>query len=188
MEKARFLLSDVTNLSAGEKDRLFAFLENKSKVILTEPQALITENSKLLGTDGQKMSKSYNNFIMLREDIDSINKKIKGMPTDPARVRREDKGDPEKCPVWQLHKVYSNAEVCEWIVSGCKSAGIGCIDCKKPLIDAINNEQLLMKEKAEPFLTDQNLVKNILADGAEKASKVAQSTMEKIKEAMNMDY
>lgn len=188
IEKARFLLSDVVNLSIGEKERLFAFLENKSKVILTEPQALITENSKLLGTDGQKMSKSYNNTIMLREDIDNINKKIKSMPTDPARVRREDKGDPLKCPVWQFHKVYSATDVQEWVINGCKTAGIGCIDCKKPLIDAINNEQVIMKEKAQPFIEDTNLVKNILADGAEKASNIATETMDRIKESMNMDY
>jgi tryptophanyl-tRNA synthetase len=188
LEKARFLLSDVVNLSMGEKERLFAFLENKSKVILTEPQALITENAKLLGTDGQKMSKSYNNTIMLREDIESINKKIKSMPTDPARVRREDKGDPDKCPVWELHKVYSNAEVKKWVINGCKTAGIGCIDCKKPLIDAINSEQMIIKEKAKPFLEDTNLVKNILADGAEKAAHIASGTMDRIKHVMHMDY
>lgn len=188
LDKARFLLSDVVNLSMGEKERLFAFLENKSKVVLTEPQALVTENSKLLGIDGQKMSKSYNNTIMLREDINIVSKKIKGMPTDPARVRREDKGDPNKCPVWQLHKVYSNEEVKDWVVKGCVSAGIGCIDCKKPLIDSINEEQITMLEKAKPFLEDTNLVKNILADGAEKASHVARDTMEKIRDAMHMDY
>lgn len=188
LDKARFLLSDVVNLSMGEKERLFAFLENKSKVILTEPQALITENAKVLGINGQKMSKSYNNTIILREDIDSINKKIKGMPTDPARIRREDKGDPDKCPVWQLHKVYSNVDVKKWVVDGCKTAGIGCIDCKKPLIDAINNEQIMMREKAKPFIEDTNLVKNILADGAEKASDVASENLERIRDAMHMDY
>ena len=155
---------------------------------MAEPQALITNTPKLIGVDGQKMSKSYANTIMLREDHDSVNKKIKAMPTDPARVRRSDSGDPEKCPVWQLHKVYSNNEVKTWVQAGCKSAGIGCIDCKKPLIDAICTEQNGIKERAEPFLEDRNLVRNILADGAEKASIIAQENMLKITQAMHLDY
>lgn len=188
LEKARFLLADAVNLSIGERDRLFAFLENKSKVILTEPQALLTSNAKLPGIDGQKMSKSYANTILIGEEIDVVNKKIREMPTDPARVRRTDPGDPEKCPVWQLHQVYSNDEVRDWVIKGCKSAGIGCIDCKKPLIDAINLEQMGIREKAKPFIEDPNLVTNILADGAEKASAVARDTMERIRDAMHMDY
>ena len=188
LEKARFILSDAINLSVGEEERLYAFLENKSRIILTEPQALVTKTPKLVGIDGQKMSKSYNNTIMLRESDDSINKKIKAMPTDPARVRREDKGDPEKCPVWQLHKVYSNDEVQDWVKIGCTNAGIGCIDCKKPLIDSICAEQNSIKERAKPFLEDHNIVKNILADGAEKAAIVASQNLAQVKEAMNLNY
>jgi tryptophanyl-tRNA synthetase len=188
LEKARFLLQDAINLSHGELARLSAFLENKSRVILTEPQALITNTPKLLGLDGQKMSKSYSNTIMLREDLDSTSKKIKVMQTDPARVRRTDSGDPARCPVWQLHKVYSTDEVCKWVVDGCKTAGIGCLDCKAPLIEAINIEQDKFRINAEPFLNDHNMVRNILADGAEKASAVASRTLKEVKQAINLDY
>ena len=181
-------MQDAVNLSSGERERLFAFLENKSRVILTEPQALVTSTPKLLGLDGQKMSKSYANTIMLREDTESVSKKIRVMQTDPARVRRNDVGDPERCPVWQLHKVYSNTEVCKWVVNGCTTAEIGCLDCKAPLIDAINQEQDKFREKAEPFLNDHNMVRNILADGAEKASEVANETLKEVKQAMDLDY
>lgn len=188
LDKARFLLKDAVNLSIGEKERLFAFLENKSKVILTEPQALITQSSKLPGLDGQKMSKSYNNTIMLREEPNLINKKIKEMQTDPARIRRTDPGDPQKCPVWQLHKVYSGEEVKQWVQVGCKTAGIGCIDCKKPLIESIQAESIQFRERAKPYLEDHNLVRNILADGAEKATQTAQDTLDMVKAAMGIKY
>jgi len=188
LEKARFLLADAVNLSINEEERLFAFLENKSKVILIEPHALITQTPKLTGVDGQKMSKSYNNTLMLREDADSINKKIKAMPTDPARIRRTDPGDPDKCPVWQLHLVYSNDGTKDWVRSGCISAGIGCLDCKKPLIEAICTEQAQFNERAAPYRGDYNLVRNLLADGAEKATEVANNTLQEVKQAMNILY
>jgi tryptophanyl-tRNA synthetase len=186
LEKARYLLKDAINLSSGDVDRLFAFLENKSKVILTEPQELITITSKLPGLDGQKMSKSYNNTITLREDAESITKKIRAMPTDPARIRRTDSGDPEKCPVWQLHKVYSNEEVKLWVQNGCTTAGIGCLDCKQPLIDSIVAEQQQFCANAAPYLEDSNLVRNIVADGAEKATEIARQTLTAVKEAMGL--
>ena len=188
LEKARFLLSDVVNLSLSEKERLFAFLENKSKVILTEPQALITEASKVIGVDGHKMSKSYNNTIMLKENIDGISKKVRLMPTDPARIRRADPGDPDKCPVWQLHQVYSGDEVKLWAKEGCISAGIGCLECKAPLIESIHKEQLGFIDRAKPYQDDINLIKNILADGAEAATKVAEETLAEVKEAMSINY
>ena len=188
LEKARFLLQDALNLSHGEKDRLYAFLEDKSRVILTEPQELVTSTPKLSGLDGRKMFKSYGNTIMLREDFDSINKKINVMQTDPARVRRTDCGNPNNCPVWELHKVYSSDEVKKWVVDGCTQAGIGCLDCKKPLIDAINLEQQAFKVKASPFIDDFNMVRNILADGAEKASAIASETLKEVKDAMNLDF
>lgn len=186
--KARFLLTDAVNLSLGERERLFAFLENKSKVILTEPHALITESPKIIGIDGQKMSKSFNNTIMLREGIDSISKKIRAMPTDPARIRRDDTGDPDKCPVWQLHEVYSDANTKAWVRDGCVSAGIGCLECKAPLIDAIDCEQKGFIEKAKSYENDVNLIKNILADGAEKATEIAKETLTEVKEVMNINY
>lgn len=188
LEKARFLLADAINLSIGERERLFAFLENKSKVILTEPQELITDSPLLAGLDGQKMSKSTNNTILLREDMDTIARKIRGMPTDPARVRRTDKGNPEKCPVWQLHQVYVDTSTKKWVQQGCVTAGIGCLECKKPLIDAVYAEQLQFIERAKPYEDDYNLVTNILADGAEKASEIAKETLAEVKDVMNINY
>jgi tryptophanyl-tRNA synthetase len=188
LEKARFLLTDAVNLSLGEKERLFAFLENKSRVILTEPQALVTDTPKIIGVDGQKMSKSFNNTIILRESIDNIGKKIRAMPTDPARVRRTDIGDPEKCPVWQLHQVYSNSEVKKWVQNGCVTAGIGCLECKAPLIDSIGREQATFRESASLYEGDTNLIKNILADGAEKATEIAKESLNEVKQVMNISY
>ncbi|MCC2624200.1 MAG: Tryptophanyl-tRNA synthetase [Burkholderiales bacterium] len=188
LEKARFLLKDAVNLSLGERERLFAFLENKSKVILTEPQALVTAASKLPGLDGQKMSKSYNNTLMLREAPDTISKKIKSMQTDPARIRRTDTGDPQKCPVWQLHRVYSNEEVKQWVQTGCTTAGIGCLDCKGPLIESIQAESEQFRERARPYIEDRNLVRNILADGAEKANETTEDTLDMVKSAMGIKY
>lgn len=186
--KARFLLTDAINLSLGEKERLFAFLENKSKVILTEPQALVSDTPKIVGIDGQKMSKSFNNTIVLREDIDSISKKIRAMPTDPARIRRDDPGDPAKCPVWQLHQVYSSPDTKQWVQNGCVSAGIGCLECKAPVIESIYAEQTGFIENAKQYKDDLNLIKNILADGAEKAAEVASETIAEVKQVMNIDY
>ena len=188
LEKARFLLTDAVNLSIGEKERLFAFLENKSRVILTEPQALLTDTPKVVGIDGQKMSKSGNNTIMLRENIDGISKKIRAMPTDPARVRRTDRGDPAKCPVWQLHEIYSDEKTKQWLRDGCTTAGIGCLECKAPLIEEIDAEQIKFRDKALPYQNDINLIRNILADGAEKASEIAEETLTEVKDVMNINY
>ena len=188
LEKARFLLTDAVNLSIGERERLFAFLENKSRVILTEPQELTSDTPKIIGIDGQKMSKSFNNTIKLRESIDSISKKIREMPTDPARVRRTDKGDPMKCPVWQLHLVYSVDDVKNYVKNGCVSASIGCLECKTPLVDAIGVEQCKFRENAKAYEGDTNLIKNILADGAEKATETARETLDEIKQIMNISY
>ena len=186
LEQARFLLQDTPNLTYGERERLFAFLVDKSRVILTEPQAITSNVPKLLGLDGQKMSKSTNNGILLRDDPKRVEKEMMEMPTDPARIRRQDKGDPDKCPVWKIHKFYSNEEVKHWVREGCTSAGIGCVDCKKPLIDAILQEQLLIKERAAPYLEDQKLIKNILADGAEAAETIANATLDEVKKIINL--
>jgi tryptophanyl-tRNA synthetase len=148
----------------------------------------LTEASKLPGLDGQKMSKSYGNAIALREDKEAVTKKIRTMPTDPARVRRSDPGDPEKCPVWQLHKVYSDNETKDWVMQGCKSAGIGCLECKQPVIDAVLREQEPMRERAQRYLDDPSLVRAIVADGCDKARKLAQETMRDVREVMGLSY
>jgi tryptophanyl-tRNA synthetase len=140
------------------------------------------------GLDGQKMSKSYGNTIALREDEESIRKKIKTMQTDPQRVRRTDAGDPDKCPVWQFHLIYSNDEVKSWVRQGCTTAGIGCIECKQPVIEGVLKEQEPMRERARMYEDDPQLVKNIIADGCEKARKLAQETMRDVRAAIGLDY
>jgi tryptophanyl-tRNA synthetase len=185
---ARALIEEAQNLSIGDRERLFGYIEGGGKMILSEPQALLTEASRMPGLDGQKMSKSYNNTITLREDADSVTKKIRTMPTDPARVRRTDPGDPDKCPVWQLHLVYSNDKTREWVQQGCRSAGIGCLECKQPVIDAVLDEQKPMRERAAMYLEDPTLVRNIIADGCERARKLASETMREVREAMGLRY
>jgi tryptophanyl-tRNA synthetase len=188
LEAARALIDEAQNLSMGDRERLFGYLEGGGKVILSEPAALLTEASKMPGLDGQKMSKSYNNTITLREDADSVARKIRTMPTDPARVRRTDPGDPEKCPVWQFHLVYSDDKTREWVQKGCKSAGIGCLECKQPVIDAVLKEQEPMRERAQAYLDDPTLVRNIIEDGCERARKMASETMRDVRDAMGLGY
>lgn len=188
IEQAHALLDEAQSLSHGDRERLFGYLEGSSKMILAEPNALLTEASKMPGLDGQKMSKSYNNTIFLREDPEAISKKIRTMQTDPQRVRRTDPGDPDKCPVWQLHQVYSNDEVKAWVQQGCRSAGIGCIECKQPVIEGMLKEQEPMRERARMYEEDPSLVRNIVADGCEKARKLAQETMRDVREAIGLSY
>lgn len=188
LESARALLTEQQNLSAGDRERLFGYLEGGGRMILVEPEVLLTESSRLPGLDGAKMSKSYNNTIALREDPESIRKKIRTMPTDPARIKRNDPGDPEKCPVWQFHLVYSDDKTQKWASEGCRSAGIGCLECKQPVIDAVLTELEPIRERAQKYLDDVTLVKNIVADGCEKAQKLAQETMREVREAMGLDY
>ena len=188
LEKARAMLDEQQNLSRGDRERLFGHLEGGGKKILAEPEALLTEAPRMLGLDGQKMSKSYGNSISLREDAGSVEKKIRTMPTDPARVKRTDPGNPEKCPVWSLHQMYSDAARKQWVVEGCTSAGIGCLDCKQPVIEAVLAELAPMRERAQAYLDDPTLVKNILADGCDKARKLAGETMRDVREAMGLSH
>jgi tryptophanyl-tRNA synthetase len=188
LESAKSLLDEQQSLSLGDRERLFGYLEGSSKMILSEPQAMLTKASKMPGLDGQKMSKSYGNVITLREDEATLSKKIRTMPTDPARVRRTDAGDPERCPVWQLHKVYSSDDTMLWVQQGCKTAGIGCIECKQPVIAGVLAEQVPMRERAQQYLDDPTLVRNIIADGCEKARKLAGETMRDVREAMGLSY
>lgn len=188
LQSAKLLLDEQQNLSMGDRERLFGYLEGGGKMILFEPHAMLTAASKMPGLDGQKMSKSYNNTISLREDEASVTKKIRTMPTDPARIRRTDVGNPDKCPVWQLHQVYSNEDTKHWVQQGCRSAGIGCIECKQPVIDAVLAEQTPMRERAQLYLDDPTLVRNIISDGCEKARKLAAETMRDVRESMGLSY
>lgn len=188
LSTAMALVESQHSLSIGDKERLLGFLDGTGKIILPEPQALLTAQSKLPGLDGQKMSKSYGNTISLREEPEHVEKKIRTMPTDPARVKRTDPGDPEKCPVWQFHKVYSDDEVKNWVQQGCKSADIGCIECKGPVIDAVNKELAEVQVAIKDYESDLGSVKRIVSEGSEKAREMAAKTLENVKEAMDIDY
>lgn len=186
--EGRSLLNEQKNLNADDRERLSGHLEGRSKVILPEPQTLLTQASRMPGLDGQKMSKSYGNTIGLREDADSIAKKIRTMPTDPARIRRSDPGNPEKCPVWQFHQLYSSAETRSWVQQGCTSAGIGCLECKQPVIQSILDEQAPILERARIYEKDPAQVKKIITDGCEKANQLAEETMRDVRAALGLGY
>ena len=186
--QAQALLQEAQSLSMADRERLFGYLEGARKIILVEPQALLTEASRMPGLDGQKMSKSYSNTISIREEPEEVIRLVRTMPTDPARVRRTDPGNPANCPLWQLHQVYSDQTTKEWAEKGCKSASIGCLECKQPVIDAILREQQPMFERAQQYLDDPSLLRSIIADGSDKARKVAQETMRDVREAMGLDF
>ncbi len=188
LDAAKSLLDEQQNLSMGDRERLFGYLEGGGKMILSEPEAMLSQASRMPGLDNQKMSKSYNNTISLREGADSVRNKIRTMQTDPARKRRGDPGDPAKCPVWQFHLVYSDDTTRDWVQQGCKSAGIGCLECKQPVIEAVLVEQQPMHERARMYEDDPTLVRNIIADGCERADKLAQETMRDVREAVGLSY
>lgn len=188
LQTAHALVRDQQNITLRDKERLHGFLEGSGKVILPEPQALLTPASKMPGLDGRKMSKSYNNTISMREAPESVDEKIRTMPTDPARVRRTDAGDPEKCPVWQWHQVYSDDETLAWVKQGCTTAGIGCIDCKKPLISSVQEELEPIYQRSQEYVNNPDLVKSIVAEGNEKAREAAKQTLEEVREAMGLAY
>jgi tryptophanyl-tRNA synthetase len=188
LKKAHALLDEQQNLPRGDRERLYGWMEGTGRRILVEPGALLTEASRMPGLDGQKMSKSYGNAISLREEPESVAKKVRTMPTDPARVKRTDPGNPDVCPVWQLHEVYSDAARKEWVRKGCTTAGIGCLECKQPVIEAINAELAPIRERAQTYLADPTLVKNVLADGCDRARKLATETMRDVREAIGLHY
>jgi tryptophanyl-tRNA synthetase len=188
LETGRALLNGQKNLTIGDRERLYGYLEGGGRMILPEPESLLTPASRMPGLDGQKMSKSYGNTIALREDPDSVEKKLRTMPTDPARVRRTDPGNPAQCPVWQLHEVYSDDEVRSWVQQGCTTAGIGCVDCKQPVIDAVLAELQPIRERAQQFIEDPNALRGIISDGCEAARDVARDTIEEVRESMGLLY
>jgi tryptophanyl-tRNA synthetase len=188
LERARALLQEQQNLSIGDRERLYGYLEGGGRIILPEPQALLTREARVPGLDGEKMSKSYNNTITLRETPESVETKIRTMKTDPARVRRTDPGDPEKCPVFALHEIYTDEPTRARLAEGCRSAGIGCIDCKRPLIEAVCAEQQVMRDRAQQFEQDPDLVQSILVDGAERARAVARETLDEVRSVIGISY
>ena len=188
LKTARALLDEQANITLGDKERLFGYLEGSGRIILPEPESLLTPASKMPGLDGQKMSKSYNNTISLREDPASVEQKLRKMPTDTNRVRRDDPGDPEKCPVWKLHQVYSDEDTQQWVQEGCKSAGIGCLDCKGPIIDAVQAELAPIRERAREYEENIGLVRNIINEGCDKARDVARQTLSEVRQVMGLEY
>lgn len=188
LDTARALVKEQQNITLADRERLMGYLEGTGKVILPEPQALLTEAAKMPGLDGHKMSKSYNNYIGLREDPDSVSLKIKRMPTDPARVRLSDPGQPSQCPVWQFHVLYSDDATKAWVETGCTTAGIGCLECKKPVIDAVIAEQEQIIARARTYEDNPDMVRSILNDGAEAAEDAARQTLMEVRQAMGLQY
>jgi tryptophanyl-tRNA synthetase len=186
--KAQALLQQQQNITLGDRERLSGYIEGVGKIILPEPESLLTKASKMPGLDGQKMSKSYGNTISLRDTAEQIQAKIKRMPTDPARIKLTDAGNPQKCPVWQLHKVYSNKSTCDWVVEGCSKAKMGCVECKQPIINAIEEMLIPMQERIAKYQADPELIKQIIFEGSEKARSVAKETMMEVREAMGINY
>jgi len=186
LEAGRAVIANSGALSESDRDRLEGHLRGTGKTILPEPQVLLTEVSKLPGLDGEKMSKSYGNTIAMREAPADVERKIRRMPTDPKRVRRSDPGNPEDCPVWQFHQVYSNSQTKAWVVKGCTTAGIGCLECKQPVIDAIKKEQEPWRERAEAYLNNPKQVHWIVEVGTERARTVARETMREVRQAMGL--
>jgi tryptophanyl-tRNA synthetase len=186
--KANSLLEGNSRLTVADRERLIGYLEGTGRTILLEPEALLTTTPKVTGLDGRKMSKSYGNTIGLREDPDAVAAKLKTMQTDPARVRRTDPGDPEKCPVWDLHKLYSSERTQSWVQEGCRTAGIGCLECKKPLIDSVVAEITAMRQRAQEYEDNPDLVRGIIDEGCEKARTVAGQTLDDVKQAIGLSY
>jgi tryptophanyl-tRNA synthetase len=185
---AQALVDNQKNITLGDRKRLLGYLEGETRTVLPEPQALLTATAKMPGLDGQKMSKSYNNAISLRESPNSVETKIRTMPTDPARVRRTDPGEPEKCPVWQLHQVYSNDEIKMWVQQGCRNAEFGCLECKQPIVSAVLNELAPIQERSRIYLEEPDSVRAILNEGCEKARAAARETLEEVRQVMGLSY
>ena len=186
--KAKALLLEQKNITHGDRERLLGYIEGFGKIILVEPEALLTKTSKMPGLDGQKMSKSYNNVISLRDSASEIEQKVKTMSTDPARVRLTDPGSPNKCPVWNLHEIYGTQEQLDWVVDGCTNAKMGCIECKKPVIDSIVAELLPIQDRINKYKSEPSLIQEIIFDGSERARSVAKETMKDVRDAMGLTY
>lgn len=184
LQNARALLAEQNDLSVGDRERLEGYIEGTGRIILPEPQVLLTDSSSLPGLDGRKMSKSYGNAILLGEEPAEIERKIRTMKTDPARQRRHDPGDPDKCPVFELHQVYSDEACRNWAAEGCRTASIGCIDCKKPLIERISEEQAPIRETAREYRENPDFVESVLREGSERAREEARDTLEDVRAAI----
>lgn len=185
---ARAIIKEQQTITLSDQERLYGYLEGCGKLLLPEPQALLSDAPKISGLDGGKMAKSNSNAIFLRDTSEEIAEKIRRMPTDPARGHRQDPGEPTRCPVWQMHVTHSDEAVRQWAEQGCRSAGIGCLECKAPLIDAIRAELAPLQERALDYEQNTDLVRSILADGAERARDEARETLVEVRQAMGLGY
>ncbi|MFC3609616.1 tryptophan--tRNA ligase [Stutzerimonas tarimensis] len=188
LSTAQALVKEQQTITLGDQERLYGYLEGISKLLLPEPQALFSDTPKITGLDGLRMANAAGNAIHLRDSAQVIEEKIRRMPTDPARVRREDPGEPTRCPVWQMHQVHSEVAVLAWAEEGCRSAGIGCLECKAPLIDAVRAELAPIQERAEDYQQSPDLVRSILAEGADHARDEARETLQEVRQAMGLQY
>ena len=185
---ARAIIKEQQTITLSDQERLYGYLEGCGKLLLPEPQALLSDAPKISGLDGGKMAKSNSNAIFLRDTSEEVAEKIRRMPTDPARGHRQDPGEPTRCPVWQMHVTHSDEAVRQWAEQGCRSAGIGCLECKAPLIDAIRTELAPLQERALDYEQNTDLVRSILADGAERARDEARETLVEVRQAMGLGY
>jgi tryptophanyl-tRNA synthetase len=156
--------------------------------VFPEPAARLTPSPRLPGTDGRKMSKSYGNAVMLSDPEPVVRQKLKTMVTDPARVRRTDPGNPDVCPVGDLHKIFSSKETMAKVYEGCRSAGIGCIECKSWAADALVKILNPMQERRKKYEDNPRLAWDILEAGSARARDVAGATMEDVRQSMGLDY
>ena len=173
-------------LTLRDKERLRGYLEGSVRLIFPEPQSALNRAPKLPGTDGRKMSKSYSNTITLRDENTEIRDKILTMPTDPARIRRKDSGNPDVCPVWKWHEVYSDDERKKWVREGCTKAKIGCVDCKNAVIPSVQDCVSPIRERAKELSQDKHTIKSIIAEGTEAAREQAKKTLEEASKAMGI--
>jgi len=187
LEEALALISGA-GLSAASAAALESHLRGRNPRVLTEPESILAEESKVDGTDGRKMSKSYGNTIGLLEEPRSVEKKLLGMPTDPARVRRSDPGDPERCPVWSFHKAYSSEEQLAAVREGCATAGIGCVDCKRLVLAGIEKELGPIRERAADARSRKGFVEEVLESGTAKARETAGRTLEDVRRAVGVSW
>ncbi len=183
--RAQQLLAQAP-LTVPERETCLGDLQHGGRQVLPEPQPLLTPAAKVPGLDGQKMSKSYNNTLSLREEPAQITKKLRAMPTDPARVRRTDPGNPEQCPVWRFHQVYSDVTTRNWVETGCRSAGIGCLDCKQPVIDAVIQELAPLRARAAELDAQPRRLQEIIAAGSARARHEAQTTLAEVRAVIGL--
>jgi tryptophanyl-tRNA synthetase len=192
LERGLALVQQASQSTPGwspqDSEVLSGHLKGAGRSVLQEPQALHTEVLRLPGTDGQKMSKSLGNSVLMRDTPEAVQTKIRAMATDPARVRRSDPGTPERCPVWAYHRVYSSADAQATVHQACTQARVGCLECKQPVIDAIVQQQANWHERADRYLSNPKQVHWMLETGTERARALARQTLKEVRSVMGLVY